>query len=313
MRRHILTSPTLFRRPCFWTPLNLQHRQHACFLSTSQRRLKKMSPHPDFKTVEAAREDWEKIEWHLNKTVNPEWRVGTGATDDTWKSLKKVEIDPYAEGRRVGDNYKLLISAITPRFIGFVSTISKDGKTTNLAPFSYTTMVAHDPPMMVIGFSSSMENKKDTLQNILDTGELVINVISEWFLEAANYTSINAPPGVSEFVLSGLTPAPSSKVKPPQVAESAFSIEAKLVSHHPWVSPATGKTTGVTIFAQGVNFHVREDMWVEGSEGSIVDIGKLKPISRLGGIMYGRTTAGAELTRPDFEKEAEKEDVQALL
>ncbi|KAF3284577.1 hypothetical protein TWF132_009730 [Orbilia oligospora] len=341
MKRYILTSPTLFRRLA-WKPLNLQHRQHTRCFSIRHRQLRTMSRHPDFKTVEATREDWETIEWHLNKTVNPEWkvgekysfillrsrclkidcfgqltsiygRVGTGATDDSWKSLKKVEIDPYAEGRRVGDNYKLMISAITPRFIGFVSTISKDGKTTNLAPFSYTTMVAHDPPMVVIGFSSSMESKKDTLQNILDTGELVINVISEWFLEAANYTSINAPPGVSEFDLSGLTPAPSSKVKPPHVAESAFSIEAKLVSHHPWVSPATGKTTGVTIFAQGLNFHVREDMWAEGNEGSIVDIGKLKPISRLGGIMYGRTTAGAELPRPDFAKEAEKEDVKALL
>ncbi|KAF3101019.1 hypothetical protein TWF102_004601 [Orbilia oligospora] len=312
MKRYILTSPTLFRRLA-WKPLNLQHRQHTRCFSIRHRQLRTMSRHPDFKTVEATREDWETIEWHLNKTVNPEWKVGTGATDDSWKSLKKVEIDPYAEGRRVGDNYKLMISAITPRFIGFVSTISKDGKTTNLAPFSYTTMVAHDPPMMVIGFSSSMESKKDTLQNILDTGELVINVISEWFLEAANYTSINAPPGVSEFDLSGLTPAPSSKVKPPHVAESAFSIEAKLVSHHPWVSPATGKTTGVTIFAQGLNFHVREDMWAEGNEGSIIDIGKLKPISRLGGIMYGRTTAGAELPRPDFAKEAEKEDVKALL
>ncbi|KAK6509172.1 hypothetical protein TWF481_003933 [Arthrobotrys musiformis] len=319
IHRYILTvppAPTLFFRRLAWKRLNLQHRQHTRCFSILQHRsqhTKTMSRHPDFKTVEATREDWETIEWHLNKTVNPEWKVGTGATDDTWKSVKKVEIDPYAEGRRAGDNYKLMISAITPRFIGFVSTISKDGKTTNLAPFSYTTMVAHDPPMMVIGFSSSMENKKDTLRNILDTGELVINVISEWFLEAANYTSINAPPGVSEFELSGLTPAPSSKVKAPQVAESAFSVEAKLVSHHPWVSPATGKTTGVTIFAQGVNFHVREDMWAEGSEGSIVDIGKLKPISRLGGIMYGRTTAGAELPRPDFAKEAEKEEVKALL
>ncbi|KAK6362944.1 hypothetical protein TWF730_000395 [Orbilia blumenaviensis] len=311
MKKYTLTSSTLFRR-VFWKPLNLQP-QHARFVSSSHYRLQTMSRHPDFKSVEATREDWENLEWHLNKTVNPGWKVGTGATDDSWKSIKKVEIDPYAEGRRVGDNYKLMISAITPRFIGFVSTISEDGQTTNLAPFSYTTMVAHDPPMMVIGFSSNMESKKDTLKNILDTGELVISVISEWFLEAANYTSINAPPGVSEFTLSGLTPAPSSKVKPPHVAESAFSIEAKLVSHHPWVSPATGKTTGVTIFAQGVNFHVREDIWAEGSEGSIVDIGKLKPISRLGGIMYGRTTAGAELPRPDFAKEAEKEDVKVLL
>ncbi|KAF3916765.1 hypothetical protein ABW20_dc0107833 [Dactylellina cionopaga] len=174
-------------------------------------------------------------------------------------------------------------------------------------------MVCHDPPMMVIGFSSSMENKKDTLQNILDTGELVINVISESFLEAANYTSINAPLGVSEFALSGLTPHPSTKVKPPHVAESAFSVECKLVSHHPWQSPATGKTTGVTIFAQGLNFHVREDVWEEGNEGSIVDIGKLRPVSRLGGIMYGRTTGGAELPRADYDKEMQKEEVKELV
>ncbi|EPS42752.1 hypothetical protein H072_3258 [Dactylellina haptotyla CBS 200.50] len=271
-----------------------------------------MSRHPDFKTVEASRPDWEDLEWHFNKTANPDWKFGTGATDQSWKDVKKVQIDPYAEGRRSGDNYKLMISAITPRFIGFVSTISKDGKSTNLAPFSYTTMVCHDPPMMVIGFSSSMENKKDTLQNIIDTGELVINVISEWFVEAANYTSINAPLGVSEFNLSGLTPLPSTKVKPPHVAESAFSIECKLVSHHPWQSPATGKTTGVTIFAQGLNFHIRDDMWAEGAEGSVVDMGKLKPVSRLGGITYGRTTGGFELPRPDFEKETQTEEIKQL-
>ncbi|KAF3930880.1 hypothetical protein ABW19_dt0204670 [Dactylella cylindrospora] len=155
-----------------------------------------------------------------------------------------------------------------------------------------------------------MANKKDSLQNIIDTGELTINVISEWFLEAANYTSINAPNSVSEFTLSGLTPAPSTKVKAPHVAESAFSIECKLISHHSWNSPATGKNTGVTIFAEGVNFHIREDVWEEGSEGSIVDIGKLKPMSRLGGITYGRTTSGTEILRPDFDKEMQKEEVQ---
>ncbi|KAF3926523.1 hypothetical protein AA313_de0210100 [Arthrobotrys entomopaga] len=158
-----------------------------------------------------------------------------------------------------------------------------------------------------------MENKKDTLQNIIDTGELVVNVISEWFIEAANYTSIDAPLGTSEFDLSGLTSLPSTKVKPPHVAESAFSVECKLVSHHPWTSPATGKNTGVTIFAQGLNFHVREDMWAEGREGSIVDIGKLKPVSRLGGIAYARTTGGLELPRPDFKKEIEHEEVRKLI
>ncbi|KAF3912171.1 hypothetical protein ABW21_db0207028 [Orbilia brochopaga] len=269
--------------------------------------------HPPFKQVEDSRPDWEDLEWRMTKTIDPNWKPGTGANDDSGKGVKKVEIDPYAPGRLPRDNYKLMISAITPRFIGFISTVSKDGKTTNLAPFSYTTMVNSDPPIMVVGISSGMENKKDTLQNILDTGELVINVISEWFLEAANYTSIDAPLGTSEFALSGLTPLPSTKVKPPHVAESAFSIEAKLVSHHPWFSPTTGKNTAVTIFAQGVNFHVREDMWVPGNEGSLVDIAKLKPVSRLGGIMYGRTTGGCEIPRAELAVEKEKEEVKEIL
>ncbi|KAK6344124.1 hypothetical protein TWF696_007769 [Orbilia brochopaga] len=249
----------------------------------------------------------------MTKTVDPDWKPGSGANDNSGKNIKKVEIDPDAPDRSPRDNYKLMISAIAPRFIGFISTVSKDGRTTNLAPFSYTTMVNSDPPIMVVGIASGLENKKDTLQNILDTGELVINVISEWFLEAANYTSIDAPHGTSEFALSGLTPLPSSKVKPPHVAESAFSIEAILVSHHPWFSPRTGKNTAVTIFAQGVNFHVREDMWVPGNEGSLVDIAKLKPVSRLGGIMYGRTTGGCEIPRAEFAVEKEKEEVRKIL
>lgn len=102
-------------------------------------------------------------------------------------------------------------------------------------------------------------------------------------------------------------------MKPPHVAESAFSVEAKLVSHHLWHSPVSGKNTGVTIFAEGVNFHVCEDIWVEGQEGSVIDIEKLKPISRLGGVIFGKTVKGLETPRPHFAKESDKIDVESVL
>lgn len=88
------------------------------------------SRHPDFKAVEASRPSWrEDVSPNYTKTRKPDWKPGEGATDGG-ESLKKkhVEIDPYAEGRPATFNYKLLISAIVPRPIGFVSTTSADGK-----------------------------------------------------------------------------------------------------------------------------------------------------------------------------------------
>lgn len=93
----------------------------------------KRNPHPDFKKVEASRPDWEEREWRWTKTKDPDWKYGSGG-NDAGKSLEKnhVEIDPYAEGRPAVFNYKLLISAIIPRPVGFCSTISKDGMSSKL-------------------------------------------------------------------------------------------------------------------------------------------------------------------------------------
>ncbi|KAK6454411.1 uncharacterized protein RJT20DRAFT_130539 [Scheffersomyces xylosifermentans] len=262
----------------------------------------KRNPHGDFKAVENSRPPFEfEQEWHYTQSPVKDWKIGSGANDEEWKKHKKLEIDPNGEGRSPVDNYKTLISAITPRPIGFISSISKDG-VRNLAPFSYFTMVNHDPPIFTIGFSGGKGQPKDTCHNILETGELTINIISEWFVEAANYCSTNSPPEVDEWKLSGLTPLESRFVKPPHVAESAFSVEAKLIHSHEWKSKRDpNRATGVLAIVEGINFHVRED--VINKELNNLDIAKLKPVSRLGGITYARTNAGFEKTRPDFEKE----------
>lgn len=267
--------------------------------------------HPEFGKVEKEREPFDtERDWKMTQGPNVTWKPGSGSNSGEWKAHSKISIDPYA-GRSAAENYKLLISAIVPRPIAFVSTESSDGKR-NLAPYSYFNIGSSDPPIFTIGFSGGKETAKDSLRNILETGELTINIISEWFAEAADYCAIDAPPHVDEWKLSGLTPLNSEKVKPPHVAESAFSIEAKLIHSHEWKSQRDpSKATGVLCIVEGVNFHVRED--IMNSEHSQLDINKLKPVARLGGITYGRLLDGYEKPRPVFKNESSKKDVNQLL
>lgn len=189
---------------------------------------------------------------------------------------------------------------------------SYTGTSTNLSPFSYTQVINHDPPLFTIGFAGGFANAKDTLRNLHATKECTINMISEHYLEAANATSINAPYGVSEWSLSGLTPAASKDVRPNRVKEAVFSIEGKLVSTQEFESRATpGKKTGVLAIVEGVRFWVREDAINE--ERNIIDPAILRPMSRLGGIMYGRTTEGIEIPRPDFAEKEKQGETEGLV
>lgn len=255
----------------------------------------------DFEQIQASRPDFRRdAEVNFTKPPNPTWKEGDGASDGG-ESLKKnhVEIDPHADGRPVASNYKLLISGMVPRPIALISTKSLDGKTANLAPFSYSQVVNHDPPMFVVGFVGSLEKAKDTLKNLNETKECVINIISEHFLEAANATSINAPYGHSEWETSGLTQAATSIVRPARVKEAIMAVESKLVETKEFESRSNpGKTSSVLAIIEGVRFWVREDA-IDGNHSNI-DLRVLKPMSRLGGISYGRTTEVIEIPRPQF-------------
>jgi hypothetical protein len=150
----------------------------------------KRNPHGNFKEVEASRPAWRPSEkFAFTRTKKPDWKPGEGGNDGG-ESLKynHVDIDPYQDGRPATFNYKLLISAIIPRPIGFVSTRSKDGNSTNLAPFSYTQVVNHDPPIFIVGYAGGFDKAKDSLRNLVETGECTINIISEHFIEAGKST-----------------------------------------------------------------------------------------------------------------------------
>lgn len=260
------------------------------------------NPHPDFERVEASREDFDRnAKFKITKTLNPSWKFGEGANDAHTQG-NHVSIDPYEPGRPANLNYKLLISSIIPRPIAFLSTRSASGET-NLAPFSYFGLANHDPPLFTVSFACSVKSAKDSLRNLVESKECVINIISEGFVEAANSCSVNAPAEVSEWPISGLTPVNDCvDVKCARVKEAVFAIEGKLESVREFESKKTpGKITSVLAVIEGTRFWVREDAINE--DKSIVDPAVLRPMSRLGGIMYGRTTEALEITRPDFEKD----------
>ncbi|KAA8646786.1 hypothetical protein EYZ11_011410 [Aspergillus tanneri] len=268
------------------------------------------SQHGDFKTVEASRPPWDdSTPFHYTQTPSPDWAFGSGANyvhalaSTSAATAKHISIDPYGSGRSRYENYKLLVSAVAPRPIAFVSTRSRDGTSENLAPMSFFQLVNVDPPIFALAITSPLSDAKDTLRNLLDTGECVINIVSEGFVEAMNATSTNAPYGVSEWEISGLTPVYDCKtVSAARVKESVFSIEGKLESVRDFQSRHNpGTRSGSLELVEGTHFWAREDAFK--NDRISLDLTVLRPISRLGGITFGRTTQLIELPRPDFDRD----------
>ncbi len=187
--------------------------------------------------------------------------------------------------------YKLMTSIIVPRPIAWVSTVSKDG-IYNLAPFSYFAGISSDPPLLLISVGSKeTKEKKDTWQNIEDTGEFVVNMVTKETLEKMNITALPFDKEVDEFEKAGLTPVPSSIVKAPRVKESPVNIECKRFE-----IIKIGKM-GI-ILGEVLKVHVKEDIL---NEKGYVDTTKLEIIGRLGGANYCLINKENtfELKRPD--------------
>jgi flavin reductase (DIM6/NTAB) family NADH-FMN oxidoreductase RutF len=200
-----------------------------------------------------------------------------------------VTIDPQKTNPR--DIYQLMIGAIVPRPIAFVSTISADG-IPNLAPFSFFTAASADPP--VICFSPMVRGNgdtKDTLNNICETREFVVNIVGEEIAGPMNLCSGEYGPEVNEFEVSGLTPVASDLVRPARVAESPVQMECRLLHI---VEVSTKPSGGSVVFGEIVRFHLRDGI----ANGFKIDPDKLNVIGRMGGPTFVRTHDRFEMTRP---------------
>jgi flavin reductase (DIM6/NTAB) family NADH-FMN oxidoreductase RutF len=191
------------------------------------------------------------------------------------------------------DRYKLLIGSIIPRPIGFVSTISENG-VYNLAPFSFFNGICSNPMTVLFCpvIRSSDGQEKDTLKNIKNNKEFVVNIVSEEIASQMNQCSAEYPPDVDEFKQSGLTPEKSTMVKPPLIKEAKISMECKL---HQLVQVGDGGLGSATVvIGEVIYFHANEEVY---KDGKIIS-SKLKPIGRMGGAEYCKTTDVFSLPRP---------------
>ena len=188
------------------------------------------------------------------------------------------------------DRYKLVIGTILPRPIAWVSTMSKAGEL-NLAPFSYFTVASTNPLTLLFCPQNSRDNvKKDTLRNVYEVPEFVINLTNEETAQAMNRTATTLPHGHSEFEYAGLTPMASQTISVPRVAEAPVAFECKLQQVVTVSEKAGG---GSVVFGEVLCIHIRDDIYADG----YVLLERLKPIGRLAGGGYARVSDTFELNR----------------
>lgn len=187
--------------------------------------------------------------------------------------------------------HELLVGAVLPRPIAFVSTIGENG-VNNVAPFSFFSSISVKPAY--IGFSIGRYRegrKKDTLMNIEFSKDFVINIVTEELVDAMNQASKDYPSDVDEFKEVGLTAVKSDLVRAPMVAESPVNMECRLVKILEF-----GEAPRITGFVIGevIRVHVKDDLWIDNK----IKADRLKAVGRLGEELYCRTTDMFKKKRP---------------
>lgn len=186
-----------------------------------------------------------------------------------------------------------LVSSVGPRPICFASTIDAKGNP-NLAPFSFFNIFGSNPPIAVFSPARSGRtgNNKDTVHNVIEVPEVVINVVTYDMVQQTSLASAEYPKGVNEFIKSGFTPIPSDKVKPFRVKESPVQMECKVLEVK---QTGTGGGSGNLIICEVILMHINED--VLNADGR-VDQTKIDLVGRMGGHFYCRAHGDALFEQP---------------
>ena len=201
----------------------------------------------------------------------------------------------FDDQRKHGLRHNPFKALVAPRPIAWVSSLDTEG-VANLAPFSYFNACADRPPTIMFAPNNPRPNgeNKDTLRNIEQTNEFVVNLVGYDLREAMNLTSAHVGASVDEFELAGLTPAPSVHVRAPRVAEAPVSLECRfltrlrLPSDHPRVE-------NNLVIGTVVGTHIADDIIRDG----MIDMAAYRPVARLGYMDYTSVESVFEMLRPD--------------
>ena len=187
--------------------------------------------------------------------------------------------------------YRILTGCILPRPIAWVSSVADNG-TPNLAPFSFFNVASVKPP--VLGFSplvDEIRQDKDTLVNIRETGEFVVNIVSHKLAESMNQTSAAYASDIDEFDCAGLSAVASATVRPSGVAESLVRFECRL---RQLISFGADPYAGTLVLGDVCHVHLHEEIYQDGK----IDGDKLDAIGRLAGNFYATTRDRFAIARP---------------
>lgn len=206
-----------------------------------------------------------------------------------------VDFDFSRLGER--EKYKLLIGAVVPRPIAWVTTVDKAGRV-NAAPFSFFNCLSAEPAILALGVEYRPSGfSKDTGRNIRDTQAFTVNIVSGALMDAMNVTAVPFDAGVDELAHAGLRTRPGVKVPSPAIAESPAAFECR---HH--VTLSIGNSREI-ILGEVVYAHLHRGIV---NERLHVDHVGLDAIGRMGGHGYATTRDYFELptmTVEQWEKE----------
>lgn len=187
--------------------------------------------------------------------------------------------------------YRLLVGAVVPRPVAWITTRSKDG-VVNAAPFSSYNYVAHSPPMVAVNIGSRDGQLKDTARNIVETGEFVVNVATFDAMDLMHGCSAEYPSETSEIDALGIELLPGERIAVPRVAVSPIQMECRLER-----AITLGRGLNTLYIGEVLLFHLSSTVF----DGRYVDSVKMRPISRLGGPLYaelGELHTRAQLQKP---------------
>ncbi len=186
-----------------------------------------------------------------------------------------------------------LLGAVSPRPICFASTLNEDG-TPNLSPFSFFNVFGAKPPILIFSPARRVRDNttKHTLENVMRSKELVINVVSYAMVQQMSLSSCEYPAGTNEFLKAGFTPVESSIVKPFRVTESPAQLECRVLQV---IETGTEGGAGNLVICELVCMHINEAVLNEAGQ---IDPHKIDLVARMGGDFYCRASGDAVFTVP---------------
>jgi flavin reductase (DIM6/NTAB) family NADH-FMN oxidoreductase RutF len=199
--------------------------------------------------------------------------------------------------------YNPFKAIVSPRPIGWISSLDAQGRA-NLAPYSFFNALADRPPMVMYssnGTKPGLAEGKDSLANIRETGEFVVNIVPYSLRDRMNVSSAHYPAGEDEFARAGLTPLPCRVVRPPRVGEAPASLECRV-----WKIVELPGEANVMVIGEVVGVHIDDAMLVDGR----LDVTRYAPLARLGYRDYAAVREVFALDRP--EQSQGPRDRQAL-